>query len=369
MTWPENKYTASLSLDNFRLGDDDAKEIDIGFEFPYSSVFAGSNGYLTFGEGDTTLAASADGHNALPRISALFTDLDPSDDSTYMYAYRGSGVFAVTYVNVKEYSQRSGPRNSFQVVLRDDGSITIAYSAVSTSGVIGVRLSSRGALQQVDLSAGSRTCPAGSSNSDPAAYPIPLQPPRDTNQTLVCNAADGNLYLRWDGKQTTARCVDRSTGDVAGSLICAADATVERSPGETRGQAATCIPATNLMCLEAAGQLVVTWTDKGERVVCVDDSGEAVGLPLDCLGTFQVDRLIKPEPALDARCQTGAIAAEHPGNHGFCGRRGPAPSAVARAIAHAAEHLQGTGTCARQPHNRWAGRMARVIHSTGSLVS
>jgi len=177
VTWPENKYTASLSLDNFRLGDDDAKEIDIGFEFPYSSVFAGSNGYLTFGEGDTTLAASADGHNALPRISALFTDLDPSDDSTYMYAYRGSGVFAVTYVNVKEYSQRSGPRNSFQVVLRDDGSITIAYSIVLASGVIGVRLSSRGALQQVDLSAGSRTCPAGSSNSDPSAYPIPLQPP------------------------------------------------------------------------------------------------------------------------------------------------------------------------------------------------
>lgn len=313
--WPVPYFTSKI-----QLGDDAFEELALGFSFPYfgatySSVFVGSNGYLTFGQGDTRYSASAAEHNALPRISALFTDLNPADEATTMYVYQRDGVFAVIYMNVKEYGQRSGDRNSFQVVLREDGSITIAYSWVSASKAIGVGLSSRGALQQVDLSAGSRTC-ARASDPESTDDPIPSPSPPETEETLVCNFGEGKLYLQWDGEGTAATCVDSDTGDMSGELICAADANIDRSAGAIPGLVATCIPATSMMCLEAEGQLVVTWTDKGERAVCTDESGAAVGAPLDCVGTFQVDRLIEPEAALDAICLTGTLAEDHPNNSG-----------------------------------------------------
>src|SRR5207249_4755194 len=47
------------------------------FGVGYSSFFVGSNGYITFGSGDSTFAESIAAHFALPRISALFDDLVP----------------------------------------------------------------------------------------------------------------------------------------------------------------------------------------------------------------------------------------------------------------------------------------------------
>lgn len=61
--WPVNFYHPDISLENFRLGDDDSREVQMNFEFPYfgrtySSVFVGSNGYLTFGQGDDSYSAT-----------------------------------------------------------------------------------------------------------------------------------------------------------------------------------------------------------------------------------------------------------------------------------------------------------------------
>jgi hypothetical protein len=89
-TNPSGGKTLTLETDDF-------KRIDlINGTFPfygkdYASFYVGSNGYITFIGGDNTYSASFDRHFAGPRISALFTDLNPSAGGT---------------VSVKELSDR-----------------------------------------------------------------------------------------------------------------------------------------------------------------------------------------------------------------------------------------------------------------------
>jgi len=164
--WPVTYFHPDISLENFRLDDDDSREVQMNSEFPYfgrtySSVFVGSNGYLTFGQGDDSYSATEPVHNALPRISALFTDLDPSDDEVKMYlrASGEDGEFSVLYWEVKRYGQTEGLRNQFQIVLRREASITIAYFRVTAdASPIAVGLSNQAALQRVDISDGSGSC-------------------------------------------------------------------------------------------------------------------------------------------------------------------------------------------------------------------
>jgi hypothetical protein len=44
----------------------------------YHELFVGSNGYITFGEGDVSWGAALTSHFSKKRISVLFTDLNPS---------------------------------------------------------------------------------------------------------------------------------------------------------------------------------------------------------------------------------------------------------------------------------------------------
>jgi hypothetical protein len=44
----------------------------------YTSLFIGSNGYVTFGEGDSRSDNAVVAHYDMPRISVGFMDLDPS---------------------------------------------------------------------------------------------------------------------------------------------------------------------------------------------------------------------------------------------------------------------------------------------------
>ena len=102
----------------------------------YSTFFVGSNGYVTFGSGDTDFSESLTEHFALPRISALFDDLDPGSGGTVSWRQLTDRV-AVTFQNVTEFSPANS--NSFQIEMFFDGRIRITCLAIAaTDGLIGL---------------------------------------------------------------------------------------------------------------------------------------------------------------------------------------------------------------------------------------
>jgi hypothetical protein len=120
------------------LSDDDSEPISLStpvqfYGVPYNQVYVGSNGYLTFTEGDTDFSETYDDHFAIPRLSMVFDDLNPSAGGTVSYKEVGDGV-VITYDAVEEFS--TGNLNTFQVKLSFDGTIAVTYLAVNTDGGI-----------------------------------------------------------------------------------------------------------------------------------------------------------------------------------------------------------------------------------------
>ena len=129
------------------LAEDDSFEVALPkpFEFfakTYRTVFIGSNGYLTFGGPDTSLANTLSSHFDQPRVSAFFDDLSPNLDpgSTVYYEFwdcdeaflnsqpnqaqtaADNCRFVVTYVGVHRFGQivdkKPGTKgNTFQMAL------------------------------------------------------------------------------------------------------------------------------------------------------------------------------------------------------------------------------------------------------------
>jgi len=87
-----------------------------------AAFFIGSNGYLTFGQGDNANVESLAAHYNRPRVSALFDDLDPTSGGAVSWKQLSDRV-AVTYLNVPEYQRTNG--NSFQIELFFDGTLRL----------------------------------------------------------------------------------------------------------------------------------------------------------------------------------------------------------------------------------------------------
>lgn len=108
----------------------------------YSSCYIGSNGNITFGTSDNTWNPSFNVHFSVPRISALFLDLNPSVSGAIVSSRQFSDHVAITYRNVPEYGTSS--LNNFQIRIYYDGTpqagtITITYLGVdSTNGLVGL---------------------------------------------------------------------------------------------------------------------------------------------------------------------------------------------------------------------------------------
>jgi hypothetical protein len=129
----------------------------LGFSFmfygvSYDSAFVGSNGYLTFGVGDSTYTESVEYFLAgNPRISALFDDLDTRGDDTVgddILVYSDTAKLVVTERNIQHFST-TGSSNTFQFVLYANGTIRISYNGIedlTTGAVTGI---SPGAIQTV----------------------------------------------------------------------------------------------------------------------------------------------------------------------------------------------------------------------------
>ncbi|MCP3903876.1 MAG: hypothetical protein GY715_09595 [Planctomycetes bacterium] len=129
------------------------------YGFPYEHIFVNSNGNLTFNGNDgSTYDETFDRHFKVPRVSALFDDLNPGAGGTVSYR-KTSDRMAITFENVPEYGSTNS--NSFQIEMFYDGEIHITWLEIGVQdGIAG--LSGGGGLPtlfaETDLSA-SPTCP------------------------------------------------------------------------------------------------------------------------------------------------------------------------------------------------------------------
>jgi len=142
------------------LDDDDFAAVAIpGNSVPFygtsrSTFYVGSNGYVTFGSGDQSYSEAVDVHFSLPRVAALFDDLDPSAGQVTWKAL--ADRVAVTYSGVAEYDTTNS--NTFQIELYFDGRIALSYLGMAArDGLAGL---SRGT-----------GLPADFLESDLSAYP------------------------------------------------------------------------------------------------------------------------------------------------------------------------------------------------------
>jgi hypothetical protein len=151
------------------LGDDDYSQITLSggntaaiYTNRTNVIYVGSNGYLTMNAGDISYMPSYASHFALPRVSALYSDLNPTAGGTVSWKQLSDRV-AVTYQAVPSFGSATQV-NSFQVELFFDGRIRVTY----------LNLNAPDAL--VGLSAGGGQ-PANFSLSDFSAYPACVFPP------------------------------------------------------------------------------------------------------------------------------------------------------------------------------------------------
>jgi len=129
-----------LTTSNSLQLDDSAVQIGLinNKSFPFfnelfNSLFIGSNGYITFTEADTEFTSSLDSHFSIKRISALFTDLDPSINGTINWQ-QFEDRFVVSYENVPEYNTTNS--NTLQIALYFDGRIKLSYLNIDALGGI-----------------------------------------------------------------------------------------------------------------------------------------------------------------------------------------------------------------------------------------
>jgi len=134
-TDPAGGSTISLSDDDYELISLTGETVAI-YGAAYSSFYVGSNGYITFGSGDTDYSESLSDHFDLPRISGWFDDLNPSTGGTVSWKQLADRV-AVTWENVPEYSATGS--NTFQVEMFFDGMIRLSYTSLdSTDSIVGL---------------------------------------------------------------------------------------------------------------------------------------------------------------------------------------------------------------------------------------
>ena len=124
-------------------------------------LYIGSNGYLTMNSGDSNMVESFASHFNLPRVSALFHDLNPGAGGTVSWKQLTDRA-AVTFQGVYVYGTTLP--NSFQIEMFFDGRIRLTWLTIT------------GLYNLVGLSAG-QGVPAGFIESDLSSYS--MCPPPD----------------------------------------------------------------------------------------------------------------------------------------------------------------------------------------------
>jgi hypothetical protein len=123
------------------LGDDDYEAISPTSSVmlhgeAYSQLYVGSNGFVTFNSGESDYTESLSEHFSQPRISLLWDDLNPSAGGTVSWKNTINGL-AITWQDVPEYS--SSNSNTFQLLMHNDESITLAWLGIdSADSIVGL---------------------------------------------------------------------------------------------------------------------------------------------------------------------------------------------------------------------------------------
>jgi hypothetical protein len=128
---------------NLQLGDDSYTPVNLTagetvslYGVAYDTVYVGSNGYVTFGSGDSDRSESLADHFDRPRVSALFDDLNPYIAGSVSYQQLEDRL-AVTWLNLPEYYNIGS--NTCQVEMFFDGRIRLSYLSISAAdGLVGL---------------------------------------------------------------------------------------------------------------------------------------------------------------------------------------------------------------------------------------
>jgi hypothetical protein len=128
---------------NVSLGDDDFAEIILSdgkeilfYGICYDRFYIGSNGYITFGQGDTEYVASLGNHFSMPRISVVFDDLDPANGEENISFKQLDDSAVVTFEDVPLFPNKTG-NNTFQIeMFFVDGTIRITWLDVEAAAPI-----------------------------------------------------------------------------------------------------------------------------------------------------------------------------------------------------------------------------------------
>lgn len=135
-TDPAGGTPLSLSDDSFAtvpIGGGDAVHL---YGAAYTTMYVGSNGYITFNSGDSTYTETLTAHFNQPRISGLFDDLNPAAGGQVSWKKTEDRV-AVTFLNVPEYGTSN--QNTFQIEMFFNGDITITHLVCAAQdGIVGL---------------------------------------------------------------------------------------------------------------------------------------------------------------------------------------------------------------------------------------
>jgi hypothetical protein len=138
--------------------DDCASSFSLPFAFPFygtsrTTAWVSTNGYITFGSGDSTYTETIPAFASLPRISAFFDDLDPRNRGGVYVNASLPGRFVVTYNQVPHYSNDGS--NTLQMILYADGRIQFGYRGITSTSlgsITGITPGPNAQVQQVDFS-------------------------------------------------------------------------------------------------------------------------------------------------------------------------------------------------------------------------
>ncbi len=176
------------------LTDDDFAEITLGeqtvslYGVAYDTLYVGSNGYLTFAAGDDDGFETLADHFDLPRVSALFDDLNPADGGTVSYKVLDDRV-AVTWEYVPEFDATG--TNTFQIELHFDGRILIAFEEVTAiDGITGL---SAGAGLPPDFGESDLSAATSCGAQPPIAEDVEAATPYNQPALVTLTASDDGL--------------------------------------------------------------------------------------------------------------------------------------------------------------------------------
>jgi len=220
------------------------------FGIAYSVFYIGSNGYITFGKGDSDYTPSLRDHYNRPRISALFADLWPPRGGTITWIQLADRA-VVTYHNIPQF--RTSNSNSFQIEMFFDGVIRITWLKIDIrSGLIGLSDGSGTPADFIESDFSESRCRDADLFETQIAFSSDVY-------AVVENEGTAEITVRLSGESAGTVIVDYALfagtaeinddyADVGGTLVFA--------PGETVGTIV--VPITDDNVFEADETLVAT---------------------------------------------------------------------------------------------------------------